>query len=213
MKLFLDSADIEEVRLAASMGFLDGVTTNPKLLAAAGLPVDDLVPVLCSATRGSVCVPARGDTSEALVADGLSLARLHPNIVVKVPLGPEGLPAMLRLRAAGVRTHATLCSTPNQALLAAKCGAFYVSPFIGRVEELGGSGEELVARIVEILDNYEFETQIMVASIRHALHVEQAALLGADACTMPWSVFRALAQHPLTEALASEYRAAGRQHS
>ena len=213
MKLFLDTADIEEVRSAAALGFLDGVTTNPKLVAAAGARLTELVSTLARATSGPVCVPARGDNAEALVADGLALARLHANVVVKVPIDAEGLPAMRRLRDAGVRTHATLCCTPTQALLAAKCGAHYVSPFVGRVEEWGESGDDLVARIVEILDNYEFETQIMVASVRHTAHVERAALLGADACTMPWRVFQGLAAHPHAEALGRAYRDAGRQYS
>ncbi|MFQ5599363.1 MAG: transaldolase family protein [Candidatus Krumholzibacteriia bacterium] len=207
MKLFIDSADLDEIRAAAALGVLDGVTTNPGLLAACDVPVAELVPEICSIVDGPVSVPVRGDNRERIVEAGRAAARLHDNVVIKVPLHGDGLGAMSRLRSEGIRTHATLCCSASQALLAARCGAWFVSPFVGRVDALGASGTELVAQIVDIYDNYEFDTQIMVASVRSVMHVQESALLGADACTMPLAVLEELVRHPLTETLHAEYLA------
>ncbi len=201
MKLFLDSARIDEIEHAATCGFVDGVTTNPELLARIETPVEELVPRICERMRGTVSVPASGDDADALVRSGRALAALDDRVLVKLPVHDEGLRALSRLRSLGVRTHATWVYTPNQALLAARCGAFYVSPFVGRVEESGGSGTDLVAQILEIFDNYELETQVMVASVRNPMHVQEAALLGADACTLSWELLQSLSRHPRTDAL------------
>jgi transaldolase len=211
VKLFIDSADPEQVRDAVATGVVDGVTTNPKLLARSARAPAELLPELCALVRGPVSVPVRAHASDSIVEEGLALSRLHERVVVKVPVHFDGLRAISRLRSEGVRTHATLCCSPNQALLAAKCGAYFVSPFVGRSEDLGGSGLELVAQIIEILDNYEFETQVMVARVRNPVHVQESALLGADACTMSWSVLQALAHHPLTDRLDEEQRNAWNQ--
>lgn len=206
MKFFLDSADLREVEAATAWGIIDGLTTNPALLRRTEGSVDELVKQLCARVRGTVSVPARGDDSAALVASGQALAQLDDRVLVKVPVHTEGLRAMARLRSQGIRCHATLCCSPHQALLAAKCGAYYVSPFVGRVEEAGGSGIDLVTQIIEVFDNYEFETQVMVASMRNAAHVQDAALLGADACTLSWALLQEIARHPQTEALVERER-------
>jgi len=207
MKFFLDSVDLEEIEAAAALGVVDGVTTNPGLLSRSGMAVEDLIPQISTRIRGTISVPVRGDDAETIVEGARRLAQLDDRVLAKVPLHIEGLRAMSRLRTLGVRTHATLCCTANQALLAAKCGAHYVSPFVGRVDEWGGSGADLVAHIIEVFDNYEFETQVMVASVRHAAHVQDAALLGADACTLSWKVLQDLIGHPQTEALLVRDRA------
>jgi transaldolase len=208
MKFFLDTARLDEVEAAASLGFVDGVTTNAALLAEARVDAAEFVPEACTRMRGTLSVPVRGDDADAIVEAASALAQLDDRVLIKIPVHAEGLRAMSRLRGVGVRTHATLCCSANQALLAAKCGAYYVSPLVGRVEEWGGSGAELVGQIIEVFDNYEFETQVMVASVRSAAHVQDAALLGADACTLPWSVLQDLSRHPQTEALlALESRA------
>ncbi len=159
------------------------------------------MPEICARIRGTVSVPVPGDDVDAIVEAGRRVAQLDDRVLVKIPVHAEGLQAMSRLRSVGVRTHATLCCSANQALLAAKCGAYYVSPFVGRVEEMGGSGADLVAQIIEMLDNYEYETQVMVASVRNPLHVQDAALLGADACTLSWDLLQELPRHPQTDAL------------
>ena len=201
MKLFIDSTDLEEIDAAASLGFVDGVTTNPTSLAEAALKPEELIAEICSRIRGTVSVPVQGEDADTLVESARALAQLDDRLLIKIPVHTEGLRAMSRLRSVGVRTHATLCCSPNQALLAAKCGAYYVSPFVSCVEESGVSGADLVGQIIEVFDNYEFETQVMVASVRHAMHVQDAALLGADACTLSWDVMRQLPFHPQTQAL------------
>jgi len=208
MKFFLDSVDLDEIAAAAALGVVDGITTNPGLLSQIAMPVEDLIPEICTRSRGTVSVPVRGEDAETIVADAQRLALVDERVLAKIPLHIEGLRAMSRLRTLGVRTHATLCCTANQALLAAKCGAYYVSPFVGRIDEWGGSGADLVAQITEVFDNYEFETQVMVASVRNAAHVQDAALLGADACTLSWKVLQDLIGHPQTEALLARDREA-----
>lgn len=208
MKFFLDTGRVEEVEAASTLGFVDGVTTNAALLGAAEVDTAAFVRDVCARTRGTLSMPVPGRDADTIVEAGRTLAQLDDRVLIKIPVHAEGLRAMSRLRSEGTRTHATLCCSANQALLAAKCGAYYVSPFVGRVEEWGGSGADLVAQIIEVLDNYEFETQVMVASVRSALHVQDAALLGADACTLSWSLMQELTRHPQTEALlALESRA------
>jgi transaldolase len=207
MKLFIDSADVDEIRAAAALGVVDGVTTNPALLARRKVRLLDLLPEICALVDGPVSAPARGVETEALVAEGRLLAKVHDNVVIKIPIHADGLRAMSKLHSEGIRTHATLCCSAGQALLAAKSGADFVSPLVGRLDELGGAGLDLVADIIEIYDNYEFDAQIVVASVRHALHVQESALLGADACTVPWRVLQDLMRHPLADSLHSAYLA------
>ena len=211
MKIFLDSADLEEIRAARALGFLDGVTMNPKLLARAARPLRELVPELSELVPGPLCLPAQGETLEELLEVGRQLARLHARVVVKIPLGVEGLRAMQRLQAEGIGTHATLCGSASQALLAAKCGAIFVSPFVGRLEEQGEASGALVGQILEIYGRHGYATQVMVASVRHRGHVEEAAWRGAQACTMPWNVLRSLAEHPLTDLLKLDYKPEARR--
>jgi transaldolase len=208
MKLFLDSADLAEIRAAAAAGWIDGVTMNPTLLARAGTTREALVPELASLVDGPLCVPARGDDAEALVRDGRELAKLHDAVVVKVGLDAAGVRALARLHSEGIRTHATLCCSVNQALLAARAGADFVSPIVGRVDEAGGAGMELVAQIIDVYDNYDYDTQIVVASLRSPEHVQQSALLGADAVTVGHALLEDMLRHPLTARIQDEFLAA-----
>ncbi len=207
MKLLLDSANLDEVRAALALGFLDGVTTNPSLLASAGARLDEFIAGACALVDGPVCVPARGVETDAIVAEGRRLAGLHDHVVVKIPIHPSGLRALAKLHSEGVRTHATLCCTANQALLAARCGADFVSPLVARIEETGAKGFEVVSQILEIYDQFDFDTQVMVASVRTPAQVQEAAVLGADACTMSLAVLRQLVHHPLTESLNERFLA------
>jgi len=207
VKLLLDSADLEEVRAARALGILDGVTTNPGLLARAGVRLDDFLTEACPLVDGPICVPARGSETDAIVAEGRRLAGLHDHVVVKIPIHASGLRALAKLHSEGVRTHATLCCTANQALLAARCGADFVSPLVARLEETGAKGFEVVSQILQIYDQFDFDTQVMVASIRTPDQVQESAVLGADACTMPLAVLRQLVQHPLTESLNDRFLA------
>jgi transaldolase len=209
MKLLVDSAEIDAVRAARALGCLDGVTTNPSLLARAGVRLDAFVAEVCALIEGPVCVPARGRDTDTLVTEGRRLAALQDSIVVKIPIDAPGLLAIAKLHSEGVRTHATLCCSANQALLAARAGADFVSPMLSRLEETGVNGFELVSQIVEIYDHYDFDTQLMVASVRTPLQVQEVALLGADACTMPLAVLRQLVEHPLTEAMRARFDADG----
>jgi transaldolase len=200
MKLFIDTGDIAEVREAAALGVIDGVTTNPTLLAKAGRPIETAIREICEAVSGPVSAEVLATTKAAMVEEGRELARIHDNVVVKLPLTEEGLGATRILNHQGIRTNVTLCFSPAQALLAAKAGATYVSPFVGRLDDVGQDGMELIEEILGIYQNYDFETQVLVASVRHPLHVVQAARLGADVATLPLKVLRTLLRHPLTEA-------------
>jgi transaldolase len=199
MKLFIDSADIGEIRRAAELGFLDGCTTNPSLLAKAGRRIEEAIPEICEVVSGPVSAEVVSTDYDAILAEARKLARLHQNVVVKVPLIPAGLRAVKTLRKEGIRTNVTLCFSPTQALLAAKVGAAYVSPFVGRIDDTSDEGMELVEAIVTIFKNYGYETQCLAASIRSPLHVVQAALSGCQCATMPLKVLEALAHHPLTD--------------
>lgn len=202
MQIFLDTADVDEIARAADAGLIDGVTTNPSLMLAAagdGEPHDHFLRI-CEAVDGPVSAEVVGLEKETMVEEGKRLASIHDNIVVKVPLTEEGLRACRALREDGVKVNVTLCFSPSQALMAAKAGATYVSPFIGRIDDISGDGMELIHQIRQIFDNYGMETEILAASIRHPRHVVESMLLGADCATMPAKVLYQLLKHPLTDA-------------
>jgi transaldolase len=199
MQIFIDTADIEEIRDAAAMGVIDGVTTNPSLVAKTGRPFKDVLVDICEVVDGPISAEVVATDYEGIVTEARSLAVMHDNIVVKVPLLADGLKAVRTLSDEGIRTNVTLCFSPTQALLAAKAGATYISPFVGRVDDISGSGMELVEQLLTVYRNYGFETQVLVASVRHPLHVVQASLLGADVATIPHKVIHQLLKHPLTD--------------
>jgi len=199
MKFFLDTAKVEEIRKGMEWGIVDGVTTNPTHIADAGRPFLEVVKEICSIVDGPISVEVISTESKGMVKEAEKLASLHPNIVVKIPLIEEGIKAIKELSEKDVRTNATLNFSPTQALLAAKVGATYVSPFVGRLDAVGHTGLELVRQIREIYDNYGFATQIIVAAVRHPLHVLEAALVGADVATMRYEIMKALFEHPLTD--------------
>lgn len=199
MKIYLDTGNVKEIAEAARMGILDGVTTNPSLVSKEGRDFKDLILEICQLVDGPVSAEVVSVEADAMVKEGLELARIHPNVVVKCPLIPEGLAATKRLAAEGIRVNVTLCFSPTQALLAAKAGAWCVSPFIGRLDDISSDGMDLIRQIVTIFHNYDFPTQVLVASVRHPQHVVEAALVGGDICTMPYGVFQQLAKHPLTD--------------
>lgn len=199
MKIYLDTGNVKEIAEAARMGILDGVTTNPSLVSKEGRNFKDLILEICQLVDGPVSAEVVSVEAEAMVKEGRELARIHPNVVVKCPLIPEGLAATKRLAGEGIRVNVTLCFSPTQALLAAKAGAWCVSPFIGRLDDVSSDGMELIRQIVTIFHNYDFPTLVLVASVRHPQHVVDAALSGGDICTMPYGVFQQLAKHPLTD--------------
>jgi transaldolase len=199
MKLFLDTADVDEIRRAARLGVIDGVTTNPSLVAQTGRPFAEVIREIVEIIDGPISAEVIAADTDGIVAEARRLAQIHPNIVVKVPLIPDGIAAVRTLDAEGIRTNVTLCFSATQALLAAKVGATYISPFLGRLDDIGHDSLELVGQIREIYDNFDFETQILAASLRHPLHVLEAARIGADAATVPPPVFHQLFKHPLTD--------------
>ena len=198
MKFFIDTADIDEIRDAASMGILDGVTTNPSLVAKEGRDFHAVLREIVSIVNGPISAEVTATALEGMLDEGHTLAAIHPNIVVKLPLITDGLRACKRLSDEGIKTNVTLCFSAAQALLAAKAGATYISPFIGRLDDISTEGMDLINQIRVIYDNYGFETEILAASIRHPMHVVQAALAGADVATIPHKVIGKLVQHPLT---------------
>lgn len=201
MKIFLDTADISEIRRAADAGLIDGVTTNPSLMAQVAGDGDpkDLFLEICNTVDGPVSAEVVGLDKDTMVSEGKRLAALHDNIVVKLPLIEEGLRACRALTAEGIRTNVTLCFSAPQALLAAKAGATYVSPFVGRLDDIAHDGMELIGQIRQVYDNYGIETEILAASIRHPMHMVQSMLLGADCGTLPPKVLYQLLKHPLTD--------------
>jgi transaldolase len=199
MKLFLDTANVGEIQEAASLGILDGVTTNPSLVAKERRDFKELVKEICSIVNGPVSAEVVATDLQGMLAEARDLAKIHDNIVVKIPLIREGLKAVKRLKAEGIRVNVTLCFSATQALLAAKAGAYFISPFVGRLDDISHSGMDLIKDIVTIYRNYDFETQVLVASIRHPLHVLEAAKMGADISSMPFKVFEQLVKHPLTD--------------
>ena len=199
MQFFIDSADVGDIRKALSMGLCDGVTTNPSLVARTGRKFSEVLREITSMVHGPVSAEVTAVDYKGIMNEGRHLSKVADNIVVKVPLIVEGLRAVKDLTSEGIRTNVTLCFTPVQALLAAKAGATYVSPFVGRLDDISEDGMSVIAQIVEIFQNYDFTTKVLVASVRHPVHVLEAARIGADVATLPFSVIAQLAHHPLTE--------------
>jgi transaldolase len=199
MKFFLDTANIEEIKDANRMGMVDGVTTNPSLIAKEGRDLKEAVTEICGIVDGPISAEVIATDVDGMVTEGRELAKLHKNIVVKIPMLIDGLKAVRQLAAEGIKTNVTLIFSPLQALMAAKAGATYVSPFVGRLDDVSQEGMELVEQIVEMFANYGFETEVIVASVRNPLHVLESALMGADIATIPYSVLSKLAAHPLTD--------------
>ena len=198
MKFFIDTANLGEIKEAAALGVLDGVTTNPSLVAKEGKDFRKLLDEICAIVDGPISAEVVATDVDGILKEGRELAKIHRNIVVKVPLIKEGLKAVKVLKQEGIPTNVTLCFSPNQALLAAKAGAAYISPFIGRLDDISHEGMQLIEQIVTIYKNYAFATEVLVASVRHPMHVVEAALIGAHVCTMPFKVIDQLVQHPLT---------------
>jgi transaldolase len=199
MKFFIDSGDIDEIKKAAAMGLLDGVTTNPSLLAKGGKPMKKALIEICEVVDGPISGEVLSVDYEGILREGHEIAKIHKNMVVKVPLVSEGLRAVRTLKEEGIRTNVTLCFSANQALLAAKAGASFISPFIGRVDDTSHEGMQLIEQILTIYQNYSYQTEVLVASVRSPVHVLQAAQLGADICTLPFKVLEQLIYHPLTD--------------
>ena len=199
MKFFIDTANIDEIRDANNMGMVDGVTTNPTLVAREGRDFEELIKEICTIVDGPVSAEVISLNTEGMLKEARTLANIHENIVVKIPMTVDGLKATKQLTIDGIKTNVTLVFSPLQALMAAKAGASYVSPFIGRLDDLAQDGLVLVEQIIDIYDNYGFETEIIVASIRNPLHVLESARLGADIATIPYNVLAKLASHPMTD--------------
>ncbi len=200
MELYIDTANIDEIRQAAALGVLDGVTTNPSLVAKEGVDFHTRLREICAVVAGPVSAEVVSTGHDGMIAEADELITIADNIVIKLPCIEEGLRACKTLSDRGVRVNMTLCFQPLQALLAAKAGAFLISPFIGRIDDIGNDGMELVQQIRQIYDNYGFDTKILAASIRHPQHMVQSALLGADVATVPFNVIRQILKHPLTDA-------------
>ena len=199
MKFFIDTANIGEIKQAAALGVLDGVTTNPSLVAKEAGKFEDILRQICEIVDGPISAEVTATDYEGILREGRALAALHKNIVVKVPCIKSGLQATKTFADEGIGVNMTLVFSPTQALMAAKAGAKFASPFIGRLDDISEEGMNLVEQIVNIYCNYGFETEVLVASVRHPMHVVQAALIGADVCTMPFNVIDKLIQHPLTD--------------
>lgn len=215
MKFFLDTADLGEIERGLSWGMVDGITTNPSLIAKQGKPYLPTVKAIAELVPGPVSGEVLAVAHGEIMEQGRRLAGLAENVVVKVPLSPDGLRAVRDLREEGIPTNVTLCFSAAQALLAAKAGAAYISPFVGRVDDVAGSGMELVEQVIAIYAAYDFSTEVLVASVRHPLHVVQAALMGADVATLPFDTLEKLYRHPLTDAgldrFLSDWQKTGRR--
>lgn len=205
MKLFIDTADVIQIRAAWEWGILDGVTTNPSHVAKTGRKARELYIEICELVDGPVSLETISLAAKEIVKEGRDLAQIHRNVVVKVPVTKEGLKAVKALASEGIKTNVTAAFTPLQALLAAKCGATYVSPFVGRLDAVGHIGMDLVRQIKTIYGQYEFSTQVLTAAVRHPAHVIEAALAGSDVCTMSFDVLEQLYQHPLTDAVIQQF--------
>ncbi|WP_263840881.1 fructose-6-phosphate aldolase [Salinibacter sp.] len=200
MKFFVDTANLEDIREANDMGVLDGVTTNPSLVKAEGnVDFHERVLEICQVVDGDISAEVTATEFDGMMEEAHTLAQIHDNVVVKIPLIKDGIKALRALDEEGIKTNCTLCFSPTQALLAAKAGADYISPFIGRIDDISSDGMGLIEEIVQIYDNYGFETEILAASIRHPTHVKRAALAGADVATMPFETMTKLLEHPLTD--------------
>ncbi|MBD0370814.1 MAG: fructose-6-phosphate aldolase [Pyrinomonadaceae bacterium] len=216
MKFFIDTANLDEIREAQAQGILDGVTTNPSLVAKEGnVDFKQHVAAICEITQGPVSAEVTSLDFEGMMREGREYARIAPNVVVKCPLTTDGLKATRALTDEGTRVNVTLCFSAAQAILAAKAGAAYISPFLGRLDDIGQNGLALLAEIVEIYDNYDWETEVLAASIRHPIHVVEAARIGADVATMPFKVIQQLIKHPLTdrglEQFLADWKKSGKQ--
>jgi len=216
VKLFIDTANVAEISEAASWGILDGVTTNPSLVAREGRSYHELVAEICRLVSGPVSAEVLATDAEGMEKEGRELAGIAENVVVKLPVTQDGIKVCARFSEEGIATNLTLCFSPAQALLVAKAGATYVSPFVGRIDDVGQDGMQLVREIVQIYDAYEFPTQVLVASVRHPQHVVEGALAGADVATVPFKVLQQLFRHPLTDIglqrFISDFRAAKDVH-
>ncbi len=199
MKFFIDTANVEEIRTAEEWGLLDGVTTNPSLVSKEKRSFKELITEICEVVDGPVSAEAVSLDAEGLIAEARELAKIHKNIVVKIPMTLEGMKAVKRVSAEGIKTNVTLVFSSVQALMAAKAGATYVSPFVGRLDDIQSTGLDLIADIVDIFDNYGYPTEVIVASVRSPLHVSDAAQIGAHVATIPFKVLAQLAKHPLTD--------------
>lgn len=199
MKIFLDTANLDELRKGAAWGIVDGVTTNPSLIAKEGVPLEEQIRRICEIVDGDISAEVVSTDHDGMVVEARKLAKIHPNIVVKVPLTRDGIKTTALLSKEGIRFNVTLCFTSVQALLAAKAGAYIVSPFVGRLDDIAQEGMDLIHQIVAIYDNYGFQTQILAASLRSPLHVSQAALAGAHIGTLPFKVLDMMFNHPLTD--------------
>lgn len=199
MKFFIDTADIKEIKEAYTRGWVDGVTTNPSLVAKTGKGHFEVIREICGVVEGPVSAEVVGMTAPEMFEEGLALAKIADNVVVKIPMCEEGLIAVRRFAAEGIKTNVTLVFSPVQALLVAKAGATMISPFVGRLDDIGAEGMGLIGQIIQVYRNYGFQTEVLVASVRHPMHVLEAALVGADIATLPLSVMRQLTHHPLTD--------------
>lgn len=199
MKFFIDTANLDEIKSARDKGWLDGVTTNPSLIAKEGGKLKDVITEICELVDGPVSAEVISTDAEGMIKEGLELAKIAENVVIKVPLTEDGLIAVKEFSKRGIKTNVTLVFSPLQALLAAKAGATMVSPFVGRLDDISTSGMEMVAQIKTIFDNYGFMTEILVASVRHPIHLLEAGLIGADIATIPYNVLKQLTKHPLTD--------------
>ncbi len=199
MKFFIDTANVKEIKEANALGLVDGVTTNPSLVSKEGRDFKELIKEICSIVDGPISTEAVSLDADGMIKEARELSKIHKNIVVKIPITPEGLKAVKTVSKEGIKTNVTLVFSPSQALLAAKAGATYVSPFIGRLDDISHVGMDLIEQILIIFDNYSFDTEVIVASIRNPLHVVDAALMGAHVATIPYSVMIQLAKHPLTD--------------
>ncbi|WP_333784185.1 fructose-6-phosphate aldolase [Thermocrinis sp.] len=199
MQFFLDTGNVEEIKQALEWGILDGVTTNPSLIAKTGRPFLEVAKEILQLVDGPVSLETVSRDAKGMIEEGRKLAELGDNVVVKIPMTPEGIKAVQELESEGIPVNVTLVFSPSQALIAAKAGATYVSPFIGRLDDASNDGMRIIRDIKTIFDNYEYDTEIIVASVRHPMHVVEAALIGADICTMPFEVMKKLFQHPLTD--------------
>jgi transaldolase len=214
MKFFIDTANIAEIKEAHAMGMVDGVTTNPSLIAKEGRDFKEIITEICSIVDGPISAEVISLDEAGMVREATDLAKIHSNIVIKIPMTVDGLKAVRRLAADGIKTNVTLIFSPLQALMAAKAGASFVSPFVGRLDDLSQDGMLLVEQIAEIYGNYAYEAEIIVASVRNPLHVLQTALIGADIATIPFNVLSRLAAHPMTDkgikAFMDDWKKAGR---
>lgn len=199
MKIFLDTANLEELRKGADWGIVDGVTTNPSLIAKEGIPIEEQIRKICDIVDGDISAEVVATEHEAMVREAYALAKIHKNIVVKVPLTRDGIKTTAKLSKEGIRFNVTLCFSATQALLAAKAGAYIVSPFVGRLDDISQVGMDLIQDIVQIYENYGYQTQILAASLRSPLHVAQAAMAGAHIGTLPFKVLDMMFNHPLTD--------------